>query len=81
MVAQFVRSVIHGRVVLNGQWVPIDIKLSFVNRKIRLLKEGYVEYKGEWVTIDQKINGMQLDAQKNATGVMHNPLDQRYNKK
>lgn len=78
MIAQFVRSVIHGRVILNGQWVPIDIKLSYIKRRERLINEGYVEYLGEWMTIDQKIARMEIDSQKNSQGVMHNPLNNRY---
>lgn len=81
MIAQFVRSVIHGRVVLNGQWVPIDIKLSHIQRKERLINEGYVEYQGQWMTIDQKIERLKIDTQKNTTGVMQNPLDIRYGPK
>lgn len=79
MIAQFVKSVIHGRVILNGEWVPIDIKLSFMKRRERLINEGYVEYKGNWMTIDQKIDMIKLDQQKDSTGIMQNPLDRRYN--
>lgn len=79
MLAQFVKSVIHGRVVLNGQWVPIDLKLSYIKRRERLINEGYVKYLGEWMTIDQKIDKMKIYMQKGSTEATNSPLNKKYN--
>jgi hypothetical protein len=46
--------VLHGKVELDGRWVPIARKLSYEKKRVEKIKDGYVEFLGEWISIEEK---------------------------